>query len=99
VTITAPQNGFLLAIASADVFGGETDGYTCFLNVDGSTLEQSFRTSELGEVENREENCGTNAIVPVTAGAHNVKFNFSSIGPETTVDETELDVVFIPLAG
>jgi hypothetical protein len=100
VNITAPQSGFLLAIASADVFGEEVeDAYTCALNVDGGNLSQSNRTSELDVEGNEEENCGTNAIVPVAAGPHNVKFNFTSIGPETTVDETELDVVFIPLAG
>jgi hypothetical protein len=100
VSITAPQNGFLLAIASSDTFldGPESDSFTCLLNVDGSNLSQSRRTSEVSEVSS-EENCGTNAIVPVAAGPHNVKFNFTSVGEDLVVDETELDVVFIPLAG
>jgi len=48
--------------------------------------------------EDREENCGTNTIVPAGVGNHNVKFNFPDL-ETTTVDETELDVVFIPFAG
>jgi hypothetical protein len=100
LNITAPQAGFLLVIASSDVFGTAVDAYNCFLNVDGADVTASQRTSEFGVAAgDSEENCGTNAIVPATAGAHNVKFNFSGIAATTTVDETELDVVFIPLAG
>jgi hypothetical protein len=102
VTITAPQNGFLLAIASADVFGEELvepNFYNCLLNVDGVNLSQSERSSELSAPANREENCGTNAVAPVAAGPHTVKFDFTDIGQETIVDEAELNVVFIPLAG
>lgn len=100
VNITAPQNGFLLIIASSDVFGSAEEAYTCVLNVDGANVDSTFRTSEFGVAAgDSEENCGTNTIVPAGAGAHNVKFNFSSISPTTTVDETELNVVFVPFAG
>ncbi len=98
VNITAPQNGFLLAVASADVFGSAANSYECEFNIDGANQPQSQRESHLG-TENLEENCGTNAIFPVSAGTHNVKFNFLNIAATTTVDETELDVVFIPFAG
>jgi hypothetical protein len=99
VNITAPQNGFVLIIASADVFGSAEDSYDCFLEVDGNEIEASERTSMFDAAEDREENCGTNAIVPVSAGTRNVKFNFADLELTTTVDETELDVVFIPFAG
>lgn len=100
LNITAPQSGFLLIIASSDVFGSAADSYNCILEVDGAELSASERTSEFeGAGGDSEENCGTNAIVPASAGVHNVKFNFSSIGAATRVDETELDVVFIPFAG
>lgn len=99
VDITAPQDGFLLIIASSDVFGTANDAYSCVLEVGGEAIPASHRTSELDGAENSEENCGTNTIAPVSAGAHNVKFNFTSIAATTRVDETELDVVFIPFAG
>jgi hypothetical protein len=99
LNITAPQNGFLLIIASADVSGGTEDSYNCFLEVDDSEIDASFRTSMFDAAEDREENCGTNAIVPAGSGTHNVKFNFNGLETTTTVDETELDVVFVPFAG
>lgn len=98
VNITVPQNGFLLAIASSDVFGSATDFLSCEFNVDGTNISASRRSIEI-TAENGEENCGTNAIAPVTVGKHNVKFNYSSRASTTTVDETELDVVFIPFSG
>lgn len=45
------------------------------------------RTSMFDANEDREENCGTNAIVPVNAGTHNMKFNFTDLELTTTVDE------------
>lgn len=100
LSITAPQNGFLLIIASADVFGNAADSYNCILEVDGAEILASERTSEFGAAAgDSEENCGTNSIVPANAGSHSVKFNFSGIAAETRVDETVLDVVFIPFAG
>jgi hypothetical protein len=42
---------------------------------------------------------GTKQLKPVAAGTHNVQFNFDGLEEELIVDETELDVVFIPLAG
>jgi hypothetical protein len=98
-SINAPQGGFILMIASADVFGAAApDTYNCILNVDGDDVDSSRRESAF-DAASPEEDCSTNAIVPVTSGSHNVKFNFSGIAATTTVDETELDVVFIPFAG
>lgn len=99
VNITAPQSGFLLMIASSDVFnftGSNTP--TCELTADGSSLANTRRTIELG-TGNTEENCGTNGVVAVGAGLHNIKFTFVGRATATTVDETELNVVFIPFAG
>ena len=99
LNITAPQNGFLLIIASADVFGSAEDSYDCIIEVDGNEIDASERTSMFDAAEDREENCGTNTIIPANAGTHNVKFNFTDLETTTTVDETELDVVFVPFAG
>ncbi|HET9678016.1 MAG TPA: hypothetical protein VFP21_11010 [Solirubrobacterales bacterium] len=99
VNITAPQNGFVLVVASSDVFGNTEDFFNCFLRVDGTEIEGSRRTSAVGPASDSEDNCDTNTIVPVSAGTHNVKFDYSGVGPTTTVDETELNVVFVPLAG
>jgi hypothetical protein len=98
VNINAPQNGFLLMIASSDVFGSTADVLDCELNVDGTELRNTQRTIDMGP-ENDEENCGTNGVVAVNAGSHNVKFNYIGRATSTTVDETELNVVFIPFAG
>ena len=100
VNINAPQNGFLLAVASSDVYGSGTEEfYNCEFLLDNQEQSQTVRSSEISAPTNQEENCDTNAIFPVSAGTHNVKFNFSGVGSNTTVDETELDVVFIPFAG
>jgi hypothetical protein len=99
VSITAPQNGFLLAIASADVFGGADDIYNCRINLDGADIAASRRDSAIEGANDSEENCGTNAVASVGAGGHTVNFNFAGLAGGTIVDETELDVAFIPLAG
>ena len=97
----APRNGFLLIVASADVGANDIrDEYNCLIVVDGDEIPVSRRTSEVAPgLVNEEENCGTNTLASVSAGPHNVKFDFESIEGETVVDETELDVVFIPFAG
>lgn len=99
VTIAVPRDGFLLAVASADVYAlHANDYYTCFIYFEGTALPQSERSSQLAENVNEEENCSTNAMIPVAAGTHNVRFNFNSVGPSTVVDQAELDVVFIPFS-
>lgn len=103
VTIEAPRDGYLLAIASASVEGllvGEeaTDYYSCFVIFEGSPLPQTERVGQLSKGTQTSEDCATNGTIPVSAGFHNVRFAFSGIGPTTSVYQAELDVVFIPFS-
>ncbi|HVO54642.1 MAG TPA: hypothetical protein VMT37_09525 [Solirubrobacterales bacterium] len=101
VDIVAPQNGFLLAIGSGSMRAGPGIGhvYFCGLTIDGVPNEESWRFLTLSQ--NEEDECGTNAIFPVTAGKHTLKLGFFSglIEDELSANFSELDVVFIPLAG
>ena len=104
VSVLAPRDGFLLAIASGAVqsnLAGITDAFGCVLRVNNVDQGSSRRGGELHDprVSVGERVCATNAVVPVLQGGHLVEFNFSDLGPNTLVDEAELDVVFIPLAG
>jgi len=103
VTITAPQDGFLLAIASAAVHNSQdSDAFQCILEFDGVEQGESRRGGELHFPELislNEEVCATNMAVPADQGEHDFEFNFSDLDNTTVVDEAELDVVFIPLPG
>lgn len=101
VDITAPQDGFLFAVGSGSVRGGPkiTGSYFCGLTVDGVPDEETWRFATVAPGE--EDACSTNGIVPVSAGKHNVKLGFFTglIEDELSASFTELDVIFIPLAG
>lgn len=100
--ISAPREGFLLAIASAAVHNSaDDDAYTCILNLNGTDFGPSRRGGELptpGIPPLNEEVCATNAVFPVQPGLSLVRLNFSDLDDTTVVDEAELDLVFIPLA-
>ena len=103
VTLDAPRDGYLLAIASASVTGlltGEevTDYYSCFIIFEGTPVPPTERFRQLAKGSQTSDECETNGMIPVAAGTHNVRFAFSGIGPSTRVDNAELDVVFIPFA-
>jgi hypothetical protein len=103
VTLNAPRDGYLLAIASANVSGLQFntevfDRYSCFIIFEGSAVPQTERRGELLESAQISEECETNAVIPVAAGAHNVRFAFSGLKASTQVDHAELDVVFVPFA-
>lgn len=100
VRIRAPQDGSLLAIASAGVFNeNDVDDYQCFFNLDGREQPQSRRPGKVLFTSADKEICDTNAVFTVNKGAHLVKFNFDDLDNTTVVDAAELDVVFIPFKG
>ncbi len=100
VLIRARQNGFLMAVASAGVFNNnDDDNYQCSFEVDGRDQAQSVRPGKVLFSSANQEICATNAVFPVGAGRHRVKFNFDDLDNTTVVDAAELDVVFIALAG
>jgi hypothetical protein len=94
-TITAPGPGFLLIDAGSDVFGGAADVYNCFIEVDAVQSVPSLRTSEFNAAEN-EENCTTETTVQVAAGSHTVDFEYTGVAATTTVDESALQVLYVP---
>jgi hypothetical protein len=101
VDISAPQAGYLLAIGSGTVVGGPGTNviYLCGFTVDNSPHEESWRFATISE--GQKNDCSTNAVFPVSAGGHNVKLSFltGSDSDKLGTEFTELDVVFIPLAG
>jgi hypothetical protein len=99
-SIVAPQKGFLLAIASGDVYNdGPTGASTeCRLNLDSEDIAASKRSGYVSEEVPRNV-CATNAIVPVAAGEHVVAFTFAVVPPEGGVEAAELDLVFVPFEG
>ena len=97
VTIRAPRNGFLMAVASASVFNeNDVDDYTCFLGIDGANQRQSQRPGRVDFSSFDKGICDTNEVFPVSKGRHEIKFNFDGLDNTTVVDAAELDVAFIP---
>jgi hypothetical protein len=100
VGIRAPQDGFLMAVASASVFNeNDSDNYRCFVNLDGNDQSQSIRLGKLTFDSANQEICDTNAVLPVPKGSHRVRFKFDDLDNTTVVDAAELDVVFVPFKG
>ncbi len=104
--ITAPVDGFLVISASANTANSANTGdvFTCSIDVDGVPIPESVRQMEHDGNEtpavNREENCATDAVHTVTAGAYVVTLEFDSIvDPGTRVDEASLWVLFVPFDG
>jgi hypothetical protein len=92
-TINAPKSGFLHIVASSDNFGSDTD-VVCGISVDGTARPESARSFD----SSGEDNCATNATVPVSAGDHTVDLRAGYIASAGTAifDEASLDVLFIP---
>ena len=92
-TINAPKSGFLHIVASSDNFGSDTD-VVCGISVDGAARPESARSFD----SSGEDNCATNATVPVSAGDHTVDLRAGYIASAGTAifDEASLDVLFIP---
>jgi hypothetical protein len=99
VNITAPTKGYLAITASSDTFNfTASDTISCWISVDGTDAESSFRTSELNQIEgsNTEENCNTDVTEPVDKGKHVVRLRVSAERTSTVFDETTLRAIFIP---
>jgi hypothetical protein len=93
--IQVPTSGYLLINAGSDVFGDPSFG-TCAVSVDGTEIDSSFRTWELG-VDNEEEDCTTETTVPVSAGTRTVVFeDVDGIPVDVQYDEAELQILFVP---
>ncbi|HQR28473.1 MAG TPA: hypothetical protein PLP61_15625 [Nocardioides sp.] len=103
VTITAPTKGYLVATASTDAFdyAAEVDAF-CFLRLGskyvlGTNREIAFNGNG-NPGDDPEQDCVTNATIPVKAGKKTVSF-VGSVGATTTFDESALQVEFVPFNG
>jgi hypothetical protein len=99
--ITAPTAGWLTITAGSDVVGifGD-DTFACWLTVGGTEIDASERTIQLNPgsspTSNQEENCNTNATVPVAAGVKTVALVADPFQGGTVFDETALTAIFSP---
>lgn len=99
VAINAPKDGYLVMIASSNVWNSvDGDQVNCSLALDGTTLSASRREIRLdGDVaRNTEENCATDSAWPVARGPHTVSFEATSVGVFTAFSEATLEVIFVP---
>ena len=102
-TIEAPASGFLVIDAGSDV--GDTHSshlVVCHIEVDNARASGSERRMELdagaAEAGNREEDCSTNAVVPIAAGMHTV--DLEGAGSEFTYwGDTALSAIYVPFDG
>ncbi|MFN8195892.1 MAG: hypothetical protein U0R80_16640 [Nocardioidaceae bacterium] len=100
VKIVAPTKGYLVTVASSDVFDSSSATFAnCSINLGPAYVFGTERSIELDPGTNQEENCDTNVSIPVKAGPHVVKF-MADPGETTTIfDETTLQVEFVPFNG
>ena len=103
-TINAPAPGFLVIDASSDVLNSfQADVYECSVQVDNATAPGSRRSMALSATQpgvNFEENCATNAVVPVSAGTHTVDLEATLVSaPRTNWKDTALSAIYIPFDG
>ena len=101
--ITAPGPGFLVISASSDTYitGSNTDNLWCEIEVDATLIASSQRVIDLDSTTgNSEENCSTDAFyTSLFGGVHTVDFVFNNVGANSVVDETVLNVLFVPFNG
>jgi hypothetical protein len=99
--VAAPTAGYLTIRAGSDVYNpsADSDEAVCWIELDGTEIGASERVIDLdgasGNV-NHEENCSTNATVPVSPGVHNVTYVADPDDTSTAFDETSLSAIFIP---
>jgi hypothetical protein len=103
-TINAPAPGFLVIDASSDVLNSfQADVYECSVQVDNATAPGSRRAMALSATQpgvNFEENCSTNAVVPVSAGTHTVDLEATLVSDANTRwKDTALSAIYVPFDG
>lgn len=99
VSIDVPADGYLAITASTNASSPVlTDRITCLISVGGVAAESSTRVVEPdGDVaRNTEEDCRTAVVEPVRAGHYFVAFLANLTTSASALDETSLDVMFIP---
>jgi len=102
VEITAPRGGYLVISASSDVYNYDSlDDLRCEIEVNGSEIDSSTRQIQLSDADNNaEEDCSTDAYyTTVLGGDFTVDFTFTDVNVHTVVDETVLNVIYIPFGG
>ena len=102
VDIVAPGPGFLVISASSDVYNLTTDdpSVRCSIEVDATTISASIREFSLDVSENPEEDCSTDAFfTSLFGGEYTVDFVYIGVDADTIVDETVLNVIYIPFNG
>ena len=101
-TITALASGFLVIDASSDL-GNASDGdlLSCFIEVNNAIAPGSEMEMELNGRNdvNREEDCSTNAVVPVSAGTHRIELELVGAGSNTSSNDRVLSAIYVPFGG
>ena len=99
-SIVAPNRGFLVMNASTDVAASGDDLVICSLEIDGQDVASTDRVVGTSDIDGpaQEEICSTNGTVPVNAGRHTVDFE-AIMGSGTTLEGSNLDVLFVPFDG
>jgi hypothetical protein len=102
-TINAPASGFLVITAGSDLSNlEESAAVGCRILVDnvyGSGSQRYMRLNASQGHVNEEEDCSTNAVVPVQAGTHTVVLNADNDAPHTKFGETALSAIYVPFNG
>ncbi|MGI9557042.1 MAG: hypothetical protein ACR2N5_03780, partial [Solirubrobacterales bacterium] len=100
-SITAPRAGNLHIVGSVNI-RDTADGSTpsCELKLDGADVSGSLRDLDLDGVNDEQEDCATNAVVPVSPGSHGVALNLTGADEFGTVNRAgTLNVLFVPFDG
>jgi hypothetical protein len=103
-TINAPTAGFLVIDAGVDTWNfAERATVLCYIQIDNNSsfVPGSIRFAEInGDVGlNRDEDCSTNAVVPVAAGTHTVDFEGTPGSATTNWGQTALSAIYVPFNG
>jgi hypothetical protein len=95
-SIVAPDEGFFVISASADVFGDAPGPVVeCVIQVDNVDVDSSYRELRLS-ADNTQMICATDAFYEVSAGGtYDIDFHFELQGT-TTVNAVVLNVLYVP---
>ena len=97
-SITAPTSGYLHIVGSVDsgIGGSSSDGFDCVLDLDDAEIPGSLYSVRVTDPGNDEENCATNTVVEVDAGAHTVDLRGNGVGSAVKFFKANLNVIFAP---